>query len=240
MSRSFRLRTLIGGVSVAAIVLGFAIQMRASALRQARQSACDGNLSRITTALVQYNDYFGVLPPAYTTDKHGRRLHSWRVLLLPFIDRGDLYARFALDQPWDSAYNSRLLHKMPPEYQCHNDTTAKPWETSYLVAVASKTAFPGKRAFSLSGLKKPLSELALVAEVHRSRISWSEPNDIDLSTVDLNDLIAQLHEQSHSDPDGAGIGIADGTAVRLHLRRVEIIVSMFFRGPAERSVNGEH
>ncbi len=58
----------------------------------ARRASCSGQLSQLALALHNYCDVYGVLPPAHVDDEHGRPMHSWRVLILPFINEDTLYA----------------------------------------------------------------------------------------------------------------------------------------------------
>lgn len=44
----------------------------------------------------------GELPPAVKRGKDGQALLSWRVWLLPFLEQGNLFNQFNLDEPWDS------------------------------------------------------------------------------------------------------------------------------------------
>ena len=44
---------------------------------------CQSNLTQVMNAVVAYHGEHGVFPPAYTVDAAGKRLHSWRVLILP-------------------------------------------------------------------------------------------------------------------------------------------------------------
>ena len=46
----------------------------------------------------------------------GTPLHSWRVLILPYIEQQELYKQFRLDEPWDSTHNIALLDRMPATY----------------------------------------------------------------------------------------------------------------------------
>ena len=55
-------------------------------------------------------------PPAAICDKDGKPLLSWRVAILPYLEQGDLYKQFHLDEPWDSPHNSSLIEKMPGTY----------------------------------------------------------------------------------------------------------------------------
>ncbi len=75
------------------------------------------NLRQIGQAMLRYSeDHRGRLPPAVLYDRSGRPLHSWRVLILPYLGKQSLYARFRLDEPWDSLHNSSLMSEMPAVY----------------------------------------------------------------------------------------------------------------------------
>ena len=72
------------------------------------------DLKELALALRSYNDAYGHFPPAAVSDKSGKPLLSWRVLMLPWIQQGKLFKEFHLDEPWDSDHNKKLLEKMPP------------------------------------------------------------------------------------------------------------------------------
>jgi hypothetical protein len=63
--------------------------------------------------------------PASLFDSSGNPLLSWRVLLLPYIEQGDLYSKFHLNEPWDSPNNLALLDQMPDIFRTPGD----PWDT---------------------------------------------------------------------------------------------------------------
>ncbi len=48
-------------------------------------------------------------------------MHSWRVLLLPFVEGAELYAAYDFAQPWNSEANLRLAEQMPPIYAFHGE-----------------------------------------------------------------------------------------------------------------------
>jgi len=63
----------------------------------------------IKNALYYYaNDHDGSFPPAYTTDSNGLRMHSWRVLLLPYLSEHELYAKIKLNEPCAAAQDWRI------------------------------------------------------------------------------------------------------------------------------------
>ena len=77
----------------------------------------------------------------------GRPLHSWRVLLLPFIEQDELFKQFRLDEPWDSAHNLALLPRMPKTYAPPGRKASKvpPHHTALHVFVGPGTPFEERR-----------------------------------------------------------------------------------------------
>ena len=53
---------------------------------------------------------------AAIVDKKGKKLLSWRVQILPYIEQDNLYKQFKLDEPWDSEHNKKLIRQMPRIY----------------------------------------------------------------------------------------------------------------------------
>jgi hypothetical protein len=113
-------------------------------LEARRRTNCSNNLRRITLALLLYEREHGTLPPAYTVDAEGKPLHSWRVLLLPYVGETGLFARIRLDEPWDSEHNRQFHDAAVDVYQCPS-ANLKQGETAYSVIVGERTAFqPGE------------------------------------------------------------------------------------------------
>jgi hypothetical protein len=107
---------LLSGVTVAVLAgLGYLLAVAVEHVRDsADRITC--NLGGIQHALYNYQSTYGGLPPAILYDKDGKPLHSWRVLILPFIEETKLYEEFRLDEPWDSPHNLALLPRMPRTY----------------------------------------------------------------------------------------------------------------------------
>jgi hypothetical protein len=49
------------------------------------RSQCANNMRLIASALQAYHQANGCFPPAYITDKSGKPMHSWRVLIRPHL-----------------------------------------------------------------------------------------------------------------------------------------------------------
>jgi hypothetical protein len=79
----------------------------------ANRAKGQNNLRELAIAMHNYNDTFGSLPPAVIYDEDGKPLHSWRVLLLPYLEQNALFQQLRLSEPWDSPHNEPLLAWMP-------------------------------------------------------------------------------------------------------------------------------
>src|SRR5262249_14242542 len=97
-------------------LLGPAYRARREIVEAAARTQCNLNLKTIAAAFRAYHRDHGRLPPSLVHDHDGRPLHSWRALLLPYLEQDALYRRFNLDEPWDSPNNLRLLDQMPSVY----------------------------------------------------------------------------------------------------------------------------
>jgi len=51
-----------------------------------RRSICGNNLKQIALALYSYTKRMVATPPAYIADSSGKPMHSWRVLILPYME----------------------------------------------------------------------------------------------------------------------------------------------------------
>ena len=65
-------------------------------------------MKQIGIALHGYHDAYGTFPPAAICDKKGKKLLSWRVAILPFLEQDNVYRQFKLDEPWDSDHTKKF------------------------------------------------------------------------------------------------------------------------------------
>ena len=111
-----RLIYLTSLLALSSVYPGYFIPAIASAREAARRMQCCSHMKGLTLAFHNYHDVYGSFPPAYTVDKNGKPLHSWRVLILPFMEGQALYEKIRLDEPWDSEHN-RQFHDMQEVYK---------------------------------------------------------------------------------------------------------------------------
>ncbi len=158
--------------------------------------ACVERMQSIVLAMLLYHNDHGALPPAHTVDAEGKPLHSWRVLLLPYLGQQGLYDKIRLDEPWDSPHN-RVFHEADvPFYQCPAaDLTAG--RTTYAVVVGPNVPFEGAKAKSLSDFGPKSGNMILVVECQQD-LCWMDPGQ------DVPESVAALGMYR---PDGGNVGI---------------------------------
>ncbi len=145
-----------------------------------RRTRCINNLKLIGLAMHNYHSAHGAFPAAYSAAEDGKPLLSWRVQILPFLDAGDLYNEFHLDEPWDSPRNKPLIARMPATYACPNTARALVLEgkTSYLTPRGPGTTFPGSRGVKIQEILDGSSNTILVVDVNDgAAVPWTRPDD---------------------------------------------------------------
>jgi hypothetical protein len=196
--------------------LGFAVLMlslpRDSGGANAR-GQCQNNLMAIAFALKGYHAQHGSFPPAYIADKNGKPLHSWRVLLLPYLERADVLRQYRFDEPWDGPNNRYLAVNRPRVYACPADPQQRQRSaaTSYLAVVGPGVAWTGKKPVKLSDIRDNPHSTILVVEVINSEIHWMEPRDLDVEMMAKQVNFKTLRSISSGHGNGAFVAMADGS-----------------------------
>jgi Protein of unknown function (DUF1559) len=129
----------------------------------------------LSVALVNYAEEHGGLPPAYTTNGTGKPMHSWRVLLLPYLGQESLYSQIDLNEPWDSPANRRLLEQMPEYYRSPLEAETHGTATNYFAVVGSHA--PWWSAEHSKPWNTANDDEILLIEVVGSKTPWMEPRD---------------------------------------------------------------
>lgn len=151
------------------------------AVRAAKEAAiacqCQGHLNQLQLALVNYESVNGHFPPAYIVGKDGKPMHSWRILILPFIEERSLYESYDFNEPWNGPHNSRLADKMPSIFHMPSEPPSS--SMTNIVAIAGPgTAFPGSRSTRKADFSDGLDNTILLTEITDSKINWLEPRDL--------------------------------------------------------------
>ena len=138
------------------------------------------NLLQIELALHSYHDAWRRFPPAYLADNEGRPMHSWRVLILPFLEDMELYDQYDFGEHWDGPNNSKLLSKMPRVYMCpsHDSEADESHQcTGYVAVMGDDADGPvggNRKREDESGAER--FRIVLI-EDGSARIPWTQPTD---------------------------------------------------------------
>ena len=150
-----------------------------------RPPRCQSRIRQIGVALHSYHDEYLAFPPAFIADENGKPMHSWRVLLLPFLEGHSVYDQYRFDEPWDGPNNSKLHNIRMPVFQCPEGTSRQ--QSDYVVVVGPETWFQGERVGSLADAQDGTSNTILVIEIAKSDIHWMEPRDLP-----MDELLAEI------------------------------------------------
>ena len=185
----------------------------------ARRAWCNNQFKQVGLAMHNYRQEHGSFPPAYWPDRDGKPMHSWRVLLLPFMEGDESFARYKLDEAWNGPHNSAvadvIMHPedpgMGPVYRCPSDCGAGKYDSSKFLFVGPHAAFPGSRPAKSGDFAKGLSYTALGGEMSASGIHWMEPKDLNVEEMSfkINDKDRVGLRSNHG--HGANIVMADGS-----------------------------
>lgn len=175
-----------------------------TAREPARRNACLNNLKQISLGLSNYETAHGAFPPAYTVDADGKPLHSWRTLILPYMEQQTLFKQIDLSKPWDDPANRVAYESMPYVYQCPSDPTALKEGhnlTNYLAVVTPESAIRVAHSLSLDDIPEPSMTMLVIDAGPNHATHWMAPVDAD------EQLLLSLGDDSRL-PHAGGIYLA--------------------------------
>ncbi|MCU0719739.1 MAG: DUF1559 domain-containing protein [Pirellula sp.] len=185
-----------------------AVAFIAPAVQSARMAALRtqsaNNLKQIMIALHSYETANNYLPSAIVRDPKSGMERSWRVEILPYLNRQDLYDLYRKDEPWDSIANQEVLKKMPAVFVFPGTMGT---DTPYL-AIASPdgglTPTKDGKAPRFQDATDGFNSTVFVVETN-PMVPWTKP-------VDATDLEAIRKTPLHNGL-GFHVGLGDGAVV---------------------------
>ncbi|MCH8840133.1 MAG: DUF1559 domain-containing protein [Planctomycetes bacterium] len=178
-------------------------RLLAPPIQQARQGARRrtrmNQFKHIALAFHNYADRHKMFPANANYANDGKPLLSWRVPLLPYLEQGELYGQFNLDEPWDSEHNKKLISRMPEVFADPDPALraiSRAGKTTYVVPVAAETLFPGNEQLTFKDVTDGTSNTIMFVEVNPERaVIWTKPDDWE---VDLDDPWAGLRRNDRN------------------------------------------
>jgi prepilin-type processing-associated H-X9-DG protein len=214
-----KFRILLGLLMVVALPALFAWAAAFSRHEGATRYHCINNLKTIARALNSYHDEFGCLPPAYVPDENGRPKHSWRVLIMPYLEQAgfagtvelkQLYDSYDFSEPWDGPHNREFAHRMPVVYGCGGDPGRRASNTSYLFLTGKHSAFQNGRPLKLGDISDGAPSTIIIVESANSGVNWMEPKDYPADQLRFGSRTTHNWRIGGNHQGGANAGFADG------------------------------
>jgi hypothetical protein len=144
-------------------------------------------LKQIFLALYEYNRVNDQRYPPSAIRKDGKPLLSWRVTILPFLGQKALYAKFHLDEPWDSPHNKALLKEMPDVYAPVVRKAGPEYSTYYQGFVGPGAVFDGDEGTKVGRITDGAHRTIAIAEAANS-VPWTKPEDLSFSDDEAKPL----------------------------------------------------
>jgi prepilin-type processing-associated H-X9-DG protein len=159
-------------------------------------------------------------------DAQGRPLHSWRTLILPYLEQEPLYRTIDLSKPWNDPANARALGTEVHAFRCPN-ATGPGNTTSYLGIVGPENFWVRGKSRRLAEITDGTSATLMVIEADDEHaVPWMAPTDAEESVFLRFGPDTKLHH-----PGGMNAGFVDGSvhflkaAIPAQVRRALITVS---------------
>ncbi len=199
-------RNLLIVCGIIALVFALLLPFRRNITPSIHRTQCKNNLKQIALALHNYHDDCGALPPAYTIDANGKPLHSWRTLILPYLEQQALYNTIDLSKPWNHPVNSKAFKTTLPIYRCPA-SELPPNYTSYLASVGENSCFHPTNPRTFSEFTDGTSNTLMVVEFpNEYAVHWMSPLDAD---EDMIVGFASLGKLAHT--GGTQVALADSS-----------------------------
>ncbi len=134
-------------------------------------------------AVANYHSANGCYPPPYIADRDGRPMHSWRVLILPYLSETELYNAYNFAEPWDGPNNRKLADRIGSIYLRSGLESDQKQTTSFVAVVGPETAWPGSRCLNENDLGDGTHSTLMVVEVPDGQFRWMEPKDLEFDRM---------------------------------------------------------
>ena len=127
-----------------------------------------------------YHDVNSAFPAAASVDKKEKKLLSWRVHILPYVDQAPLYQQFHLDEPWDSEHNKTLIDQMPVYFTARGDEKlAQQGKTRYVTPANAEACLGVKEGTKFPDIRDGTSNTIMAVEVQSdAAVIWTKPDDV--------------------------------------------------------------
>jgi len=163
-------------------------------------------MREIGLAMHNYHSAYGSFPPAYTVDDQGNPLHSWRTLILPFMEEQALYDSIDLTKPWNDPVNATQADTVVAAYQCPSSDLPG-GRTTYVAVRGPDTILSGDVSTSIAEITDGTTGTIMLVEAGADHaVPWMSPDDISVDEF----VAGRRSNVRHIHPGGGHALTADG------------------------------
>jgi len=211
---------LVGGfIGLCVVCFLIALLPTQPELGHRKRTPCLNNLRQISIAMANYSTENMHFPPAYIADETGKPIHSWRVLLLPHLEREDLFLQYSFEEPWNGPNNSKLHDEIVSVYQCPSASRGEQGRNSnYMLITGKGTAFDGDHETTALEVGDGLSNTVMIVEVSNSDTHWMEPVDLPLAQALARFSDPAKAKQCCNHPNEFNISLMDASTHSIEFR----------------------
>ena len=167
-----------------------------------QRTAAANNMRQNALAVHNFESAFQHLPTSVFTHESGKK-YSWRIAILPFIGRQDIYDQYDFTQEWDSPHNLEVTSKMPDFFRSDLDDRDST-NTSFFMLTGEGGMFGADKPLQFRDIKDGTSNTILLIQAQRE-IHWAKPEDIEIDPEKPLPDFGGFHQ------GGYNVAMADGS-----------------------------
>lgn len=155
-------------------------------------------LDAIGFALLNYQYTFGRMTPLLHLDANGKPMHSWRVLLPPYIEGNSFFSSYDFSVAWNLGSNAGLADgTVRLNTETKNDPASirtafqsHPLDSDHETRYLAIACGPLSTECYCAGTRIYLDDAMpfIVVELRRTKVHWMEPKDIELAPTTFDML----------------------------------------------------
>jgi predicted Zn finger-like uncharacterized protein len=203
--------------------LGNSTTGRSNAPRAGAGSLATKNkIRQLMLGMHNFHDTHQSFPPIREGNTRPAETHlSWRVYILPFVGEDQLYAKFNLDEPWDSPTNRPLISQMPAIFK-RGGSSAGPGKTTFLTVDMPGSPFENNIGGRIREIIDGTANTAMIVVVDdRRAVEWTKPQGYVPGSNPGSGLFSAPGTQ------GTIMGLCDGSPVVVTKSDAELIRNVF-------------
>ena len=145
-------------------------------LAASKRAQAANNMRQNALAMHNFHSAMGGFPTSVMVHPETGKKYSWRIAILPFMERNDLYQQYDFSQEWDSPHNLEVTADMPDFFRADSDDEDST-NTSFFLLTGAESVFGGEKALDFQEMADGSSNTIMAVEAIRD-VHWSKPEDI--------------------------------------------------------------